>query len=143
MRTAPLSAALLMACLSAGCVHGAFTKAAAIEVPSRAPTCGLDVVFEGPPPHPYVVLGDIWANWTAPGLFALGNGDVITMRRTTEQACAMGAHGLMNVVVIDRRSLGRGHWRSTAVTTVAFVYVDESGRPLPAPNRTRILTDHF
>ena len=50
----------------------------------------------------------------------------------------MGAHGLMNVLVIRPTPRGRG-WKSTAATGVAFVYVNDSGRPLTPPERTRIL----
>ena len=134
-----LSAILLVACLTAGCVHTGATKTAAVEVPARAPTCGLDVVFQGQPPHPYVVLGEIDTTWSAPRLFAVGDSDVATMRRLTEQACAMGAHGLMNVVIARRRTLGRGGWNSTSGTTEAFLYVDQTGRPLAPPERTRIV----
>jgi hypothetical protein len=98
----------------------------------------LDVVFDGPPPSRYVVVGDIWTNWTAPRPLALGDSDVATMRRLTEQACAIGAHGLMNVLVIRRTPRARG-WKSTVGTGVAFVYVNDSGRPRTAPDRTRII----
>ena len=134
-----MPAALLMACLAAGCTHTGFVRTtAAVGVPARSPNCALDVVFDGPPPSRYVVLGDIWTNWTAPRPLALGDSDVATMRRLTQQACAMGAHGLMNVLVIRRTPQGRG-WKSTAATGEVFVYVDDSGRPLTPPDRTRIL----
>lgn len=139
MNSHRLATAIVMSCLTAGCVHTGATKTTAIEVPARSPSCGLDVVFQGQPPHPYVVLGEVDTNWTAPPLFAVGDSDVATMRRLTDRACAMGAHGLMNIVVARRQGFGRKSWKSTSVTTEAFLYVDESGRPLAPPNRTRII----
>src|SRR6516162_2673112 len=90
-------ATLVMGFAAAGCVHSGFARMAAVEVPARSPGCRLDVVFEGPPPAPYLELGEVISETTVPAAFAIGQNDAVTMRRVMAQACAIGAHGLMNI----------------------------------------------
>jgi len=119
----------------AGCVHTHFTRTTGLVVPARAPHCHLDVVFQGAPSDPYVVLGGVATNSSAPALLVFGETDVAAMRRLTEQACTVGAQGLMNVALNTQLVwAGRGRWKSTAGTAWAFIYVDPLGRPL-APHQ--------
>ncbi|HEY4392666.1 MAG TPA: hypothetical protein VGP64_01325 [Polyangia bacterium] len=131
-------ASILLAVWAAGCVQTRFTRTTGLVVPARSPGCYLDVVFEGPPPYPYVVLGQITTDSTAPLLFAIGESSLTAMQRMMERACAVGAHGLMYVVANSELvPVGKGYWKSTTGGGVAFVSVDPSGRPLPAPNDPR------
>jgi hypothetical protein len=131
-------ATLVMGFAAAGCVHSGFARMAAVEVPARSPGCRLDVVFEGPPPAPYLELGEVISETTVPAAFAIGQNDAVTMRRVMAQACAIGAHGLMNIAAsTERVGVGRGRWMNTRGSALAFVYVDASGRPLPPPDGPR------
>jgi len=134
MRKTALLAAMALGVAAAGCVHSSVTRTATVAVPARAADCHLDVLFQGPPSRPYVVLGQVTTDSELPALFALGENDIITIRRLEEQACAAGAHGLMSVITSsDLLWAGRGQWRSTMGGALTFVYVDGAGRPLPAP----------
>jgi hypothetical protein len=118
----------------AGCVHTGFTRTTAMVVRARAPGCYLDLVSPGPPRKPYVELGQIATDSRSPRvLYGLGENNVSDLRRMMNQACAIGAHGLMYLSVNSHHTgLAKG-WDSTTGTAVAFVYVDRSGRPLPPP----------
>ena len=135
MTTTILLPILVMGTETAGCVHSDFLKTTGTVVPVRSSDCYLDMVFQGSPPYPYIVLGEVTTNSTAPGPFAIGENNVVAMRRMIERACAGGAHGLMNVDVNSQRvRVGKGYWKSTTASAIAFIYVDASGRPLPAPS---------
>jgi hypothetical protein len=122
---------LVLGLAVAGCVHTGFTRTSGIVLPARSPDCYLDVL-QGPPPYPYVVFGEVTTHSTAPTLLAIGDNNVSAIRRLTEQACTVGAHGLMAVSVDSRRvRVGKGYWSSTTWGAMTFVYVDPSGRPLP------------
>ncbi len=133
MTRARLLATLVMGCATAGCVvHTGFTKATSTAVPSRSPDCRLEVRFQGTPRDRYAVLGLVTTDGLAPGLFALGQSDVASVRRMSQEACEVGADGLMNVAVTTRFIwTGRGYWKHTTGEALAFIYVDASGRPLP------------
>jgi hypothetical protein len=89
---------------------------------------------EGPPPSPYAVVGAVATVSTKPRLFAIGENTDVAVRRIMEQACAIGAHGLMNVVATSELvRVRKGYRWSTTGSAVAFIYVDPSGRPLPPP----------
>jgi hypothetical protein len=104
-------------------------------VAARPPDCYLDVVFQGEPTRPYVALGAVATDSTGPQLFTIGENNVVAVRRVVEQACALGAHGLMNLAANTQYvPVGKGNWKSTTASAVAFVYVDASGRPLPPPD---------
>jgi hypothetical protein len=125
---------MVMACTATGCVHTSFTRTADIVVPARAPGCYLETAFERPPPHPFVVLGQVTTTSEAPIIFAFGENSFVAMRRVMEQACAVGAHGLMHVGTDTQLiRVGKGYWKRTWGNAVVFVYVDPSGRPLPPP----------
>jgi len=134
MTAASLLATVVMGCAVAGCVHTGFARTTGLAVPARAPGCSLDIVFQGPPPYPYVVIGQVMTNASGPEILAIGQNDVVAMRRVTEAACAAGAHGLMNIATSSERvRVGKGHWKTTRGAAMAFVYVDAFGRPLSAP----------
>jgi hypothetical protein len=127
-------ATIVLGCAAAGCVHTGFAGTTAVVVPARSPDCHLDVFFEGAPPAPYAVLGGVATVSTKPRLFAIGESSVVAVRRLMEQACAVGAHGLMNVAAQSELvRVRKGYRQSTTGSAVAFVYVDPSGRPLPPP----------
>ena len=126
--------------LAGGCVHTGFTPTTGLNLPPRAQTCYLDMIFQGAPPYPYVVIGQITTDSTAPGLFALGENNDVAVQRMKEQACLVGAHGLMQVGANSQGSwTNNGYSKSTSGGAVAFVYVDPAGRPLPPPNAPRIV----
>ena len=130
----------VMAFAPFGCVHTAFTPTTRLALAARPPDCYLDVIVEGRPPFPYVVLGQISTDSTAPGLFALGESNDVAIRRMKEQACAVGAHGLLNVGANSQGVwTGNGYSKSTTGGAVAFIYVDPAGRPLPPPNAPRTI----
>jgi hypothetical protein len=124
--------------LSAGCVHNGFVPSTAMQIPSRPEGCYLDMIFEPAPPFPYVILGKVTTDSTAPGLWALGEGNDVAMERLRDEACRVGAHGLMQA---GSQSVGvwnnNGYSKSTTGEALAFVYVDAAGRPLPPPNGPR------
>jgi hypothetical protein len=131
-----LLATIVLGCLGAGCVHTGFARTTALVVPARSPDCHLDMFFfsEGPPPVPYAVLGAVATVSTKPRLFAIGENTVVAVRRMMEQACVVGAHGLMNVAAQSELiRVRKGYRKTTMGSAVAFVYVDPSGRPLPPP----------
>jgi len=121
--------------IGAGCVQTGFVPTTTLRLPSRPEGCYLDMIFHGEPPYPYVVIGSVTTDSTAPGLFAIGEGNEVAIQRTQQQACFVGAHGLLQV---DSQSHGvwtqNGYSKSTTGAAVAFVYVDEAGRPLPPPS---------
>lgn len=124
--------------LGAGCVHNGFTPATTMRVPARPEGCYLDMVFQGVPLYPYVVLGQVTTDSTAPGLFALGENNDAAMERLQAEACAVGAHGLMQAGAASQGTwTNDGYSRSTTGSAVAFVYVDDAGRPLPPPSAAR------
>lgn len=56
------------------------------------------------------------------------------MERLQEEACRVGAHGLLQVGAESQGTwTGNGYSKSTTGAAVAFVYVDTNGRPLPPP----------
>ncbi len=129
-----LASVLLAAASAAGCVHTRFTRTTGLVVPARAPGCHLDMTFRGPPPRPYVVLGQVATDSTTRSLLVIDENEVAAVRRLMEQACAVGAHGLMDVATDSQHVwTGKGYWNTTIGAAVAFVYVDASGRPLPPP----------
>jgi hypothetical protein len=133
-----LLATMVMGLAAAGCVHTGFTSATGIVVPPRSAGCYLDVVFVGPPPYAYAVLGEVTTSSLGPRLFTISDNNVVAIRRMTEEACAVGAHGLMNVVADSQLvGFGKGRWKSTNGGAVAFIQVDAYGRPLPPPNGPR------
>ncbi|HET9624245.1 MAG TPA: hypothetical protein VFP84_22885, partial [Kofleriaceae bacterium] len=126
--------------LGAGCVHNGFTPATAMRLPARPEGCYLDMVFQGEPPDAYVVLGQVTTDSTAPGLFAIGENNDAAMTRMQAQACEVGAHGLMRAGSATHGEwTNNGYSRSTTGSAVAFVYVDEAGRPLPPPTGPRVV----
>lgn len=125
---------------ASGCVHTAFTPTTRLALAARPPDCYLDLILQGRPPFPYVVLGQITTDSTAPGLFALGESNDVAIKRMTKQACAVGAHGLLNVGANSQGVwTGNGYSKSTTGGAVAFIYVDPAGRPLPPPNEPRTI----
>ncbi len=125
---------------ASGCIHTGFTPTTGVAFPPRAEDCYLDMIFQGQPPYPYVVIGQISTDSTAPDLFALGESNDVAVRRMKEQACLVGAHGLMQVGANSQGSwTSNGYSKSTSGGAVAFVYVDPTGRPLPPPYAPRVL----
>jgi hypothetical protein len=140
VRTIPFLAAALASCALAGCVHTGFTPTTGLYLPPRADNCYLDMIFQGPPPYPYVVIGQVQTDSTAPGLFALGESNDVAVQRMKGEACRRGAHGLLQVAANSQGVwTGNGYSKSTSGGAVAFVYVDPVGRPLPPPNAPRIV----
>jgi hypothetical protein len=138
LKTALLST--LFAFASGACVHTGFTPTTGLALQARPGNCYLDMIFQGVPPYPYVVIGQISTDSTAPGLFALGESNDVAVERMKEQACLVGAHGLLQVGANSQGSwTGNGYSKSTSGGAVAFVYVDPQGRPLAAPNAPRVL----
>jgi hypothetical protein len=134
MTRALLLASMVMGCAVAGCVHTDFSRTTSLVVPGRSPDCRLDLVVQGTPSYPYAVLGLVRTESAAPPLFAIGEDDFAAAQRVKRQACAAGAHGLMNVFANSELvRFGKGRWKSTTASALAFVYVDAVGRPLPAP----------
>ena len=133
--------AMVMACAAAcGCVHTDFANTSGVVVPARSADCHLDVFFRAPPPYPYVVLGLVSTNSMAPPVFAIGETDITVIRRMMEEACTIGAQGLMNVTAYSEPvRVGKGHWKSSNGSALAFVYVDPSGRRVPPPNVPRLV----
>jgi len=125
---------VLSVALGAGCVHNGFTPATTMRLPPRPEGCYLDLVFQGEPLYPYVVLGRVSTDSTAAGLGALGETNEAAMERLQAEACEVGAHGLMQAGAASQGTwTGNGYSRSTTGSAVAFVYVDQAGRPLPPP----------
>jgi hypothetical protein len=124
----------LLAFAASGCAHTGFDRTTSMAVPARSPDCHLDMYFQGPPPYPYVVIGAVATVSTKPRLLAVGENTVVAIRRMREQACAVGAHGLMSVAANSELiRVRKGYRKSTTGSAVAFIYVDASGRPLPPP----------
>jgi len=127
--------ALLACWASFGCVHTGFVSTSDLRPPTRPEHCALDVVLDGRRARPYVVIGRVSADSTAPGLFALGENQDAVMRRLEAKACAEGAHVIFNVRAATSGSWGHhGFSRSTTGSALAAVYVDEDGYSL-APRR--------
>jgi hypothetical protein len=126
--------ALLACSASFGCVHTGFLSTSDLRPPTRPEHCALDVVLDGCPTWPYVVIGRVSVDSTAPGLFALRENQDAVLRRLEARACAEGAH-----VIFDVQAATSGSWdddgfsRSTTGSALAAVYVDEDGYPLPPP----------
>jgi hypothetical protein len=122
----------------AGCVHTGVKNTTGMVLPARSSDCHLEIVFNGPPKRPYVVLGPVWTASSSPQvLYGFRDSNADPIQRMIDQACVAGAHGLMSAAVATDRPLGKG-WRSTNASAVAFVYVDASGRVLPAPHGPRV-----
>ena len=122
----------------AGCVHTDLTKTTGMVIPARSSDCHLEIVFNGPPKRPYVVVAPVWTASSSPQvLYGLRDNNAYPIQQMIDQACVAGAHGLMSVVVETYRPPGKG-WRSTKASAVAFVYVDGSGRVLPPPHGPRV-----
>lgn len=140
MKIPSLLLLLGVAANTAACVHTGFTPTTGLALPARPPNCYLDQIFQGIPPYPYIVIGKISTDSTAGGLFAIGEDNNKAIKRMREQACQVGAHGLLNM---DANSHGSwtsdGYSKSTTGGAVAFVYVDQAGRPLPPPNAPAVL----
>lgn len=117
-----------------GCVHTGFVPTSDLYPPPRPEHCALDVVLDGRPAQPYVVIGRVSVDGVAPSLFALGENQTAVLRRLEAKACAVGAH-----VIFDVNAETSGKWdddglsRSTTGSALAAVYVDEDGYPLPPP----------
>ena len=143
MRTRVARRALLLVfgvVLSSGCVHNAFTPTTTMKLAARPEGCYLDMIFQGEPPFPYVVIGRVTTDSTAPGLWALGENNEAAMERLQEEACRVGAHGLLQVGAQSQGTwTGDGYSKSTTGAAVAFVYVDVNGRPLPPPNGPHLM----
>jgi hypothetical protein len=126
--------------LGSGCVHNAFTPATTMKLSARPEGCYLDMIFHGVPPFSYVVIGRVTTDSTAPGLWALGENNEVAMERLQEEACRVGAHGLLQVGAQSEGVWnGNGYSKSTTGAAVAFVYVDPYGRPLPPPTGPKLL----
>lgn len=122
----------------AGCLHTDFTNKTDMVLAARPSDCHVEIVFDGPPKRPYVVLGPVWTSSSSPQLlYGLRDSDAEPIQRLIDQACLAGAHGLMSVAVHTDRPIGKG-WRHTNASAVAFVYVDPSGRVLPPPDGPRV-----
>jgi hypothetical protein len=135
MSPSRLLLALLLSSALAGCVHTTFAATTTAKVPARAPNCPLEMVFDGRPRHPYLVLGSVGTDATERTLwFTRSQGDGRAVERLMATACASGADGLMSIVVAGQNGWGLApRWRTTEASAVAFVYVDASGRPLRQP----------
>lgn len=126
--------ALLASWALSGCVHTGFVPTSDLLPPPRPEHCALDVVLDGRPVQPYVVIGRVSVDSTAPSLFALGESQTAVLRRLEAKACAVGAH-----VIFDVNAATSGKWdddgfsRSSTGSALAAVYVDENGYPLPPP----------
>jgi hypothetical protein len=122
------------------CVHTGFTPTTGLQLAARPENCYLDMIFQGAPPYPYVVIGQISTDSTAPGLWALGESNDVAVSRMKEEACRVGAHGLMQVGANSQGVwTGNGYSKSTSGGAVAFIYVDPAGHPLPPPNAPRVV----
>jgi hypothetical protein len=132
--------AVAAAALSSACIHTGFTPTTGLYLPPRAENCYLDMIFQGPPPYPHIIIGHVETDSTAPGLFAIGENNDVAVQRMKEEACRRGAHGLMNVGANSQGTwTNNGYSRSTSGGAVAFVYVDPTGRPLPPPNAPSVV----
>jgi hypothetical protein len=139
MTRAGVSLAVLTGLAVAGCVHTDFTRTAAVALPPRSPDCHLEIVFDGPPRRPYVVLGQVWTDSSSPQvLYGRFDTNAAPVQRIIQQACVAGAHGLMSVTVQTHRPWGGKGWKRTQAAAVAFAYVDGSGRVLPPPSGPRV-----
>lgn len=122
------------------CVHNAFLPTTTLRMPPRAEGCYLDIILQGEPPFPYVVIGRVTTDSTAPGLFALGENNEVAMERLRNEACQAGAHGLLHAGAESQGTwTGNGYSKSTTGAAVVFVYVDAAGNPLPPPTGPRLV----
>ena len=120
--------------LGAACVNSAFTPSTTLRLQARPEGCYLDMIFQGAPPFPYVVIGRVTTDSSAPGLFALGENNEAAVQRLQDEACRVGAHGLLQLGAASQGSWTNGGYsRSTTGAAVAFVYVDAQGRPQGPP----------
>src|ERR1043165_1152788 len=128
MRVTRARHALLLAAgvaLGSACVNSAFTPATTMKLSERPEGCYLDMIFHGVPPFPYVVIGRVTTDSTAPGVWALGEDNEAAMERLKAEACSVGAHGLLQVEAQSEGSwTHNGYSKSTTGAAVAFVYVD-------------------
>src|SRR5262249_45024015 len=97
MKASHAWAGLALALLGAACVNTSFMPTTTLALPARAENCHLDIILDGLPPAPYAVIGRISTDSTAPGMFALGESNQAATDRLREEACRVGAHGLLNV----------------------------------------------
>lgn len=135
-----LSSMVLLGLAVSACVHTGFTPTTGLYLPPRGEGCFLDMIFQGPPPYPYVIIGQVQTDSTSPGLFALGESNEKAVERMKEEACRRGAHGLMQMGANSQGVwTGNGYSKSTSGNAVAFVYVDPAGRPLAPPGAPRIV----
>jgi hypothetical protein len=135
-----ITASLCVMASTIGCVNTGFTPTTGMKLPPRPYDCYVDMILQGSPPYPYVVIGQITTDSTAPGVFGLGEGNDAALQRMREKACRVGAHGLMQVGANSQGTwTGNGYSKSTSGGAVAFVYVDPWGRPLPPPNAPRLV----
>jgi hypothetical protein len=133
--------ALVVGVALAGCIHSGFTPTTGLELPPRPEGCYLDLIFQGPPPYAYVVIGQVHTESTAPGVFALGENNEVAVERLKAEACRQGAHGIMQVGAASQGIYTRqgGYSKSTSGDAVAFIYVDSTGRPLPPPTAPHVV----
>jgi len=129
-----LSLAALLAVALVGCVTTGFTRTSNVFVPPRGPGCYVDVVLTPQPAYPYIILGRATTEGTAPGLFALGEGETVAMQRLKDEACAAGGHFIMNADTGSNAQWTRdGFSRSSRGAAVVGIYVTPQGQPLPPP----------
>jgi hypothetical protein len=119
----------------AGCIHTGFVRTSPIRTRPRPANCYLDIILDGTtPPFPYVTIGRVSTDGTAPGVFALVETEDEALDRMREEACLAGGHFLMS-----SQTGSQGQWtpdgfsRSTRGTAVVGIYVQPDGTPLPPP----------
>jgi hypothetical protein len=125
----------LLACWSLpGCAYTGFFSTSDLRPPARPEDCALDVVLDGRPRQPYVVIGRVSADSAAPGLFGLGETQEAVVGRIKAKACTVGAHVIFAVTAATNgRMSDDGYSTSTTGSALAAVYVDENGHPMPPP----------
>lgn len=135
-RTAhPATAAALLAVALAGCVTTGFTRTASVNSPPRPPGCYVEVVLTPQPLYPYVIIGRVTAEGTAPGIWGMvGENESVALQRLRDEACAAGGHFIMNPDTGSNASWNRdGFSRSSRGAAVVGVYVTPQGQVLPPP----------
>ncbi len=138
LRTAGPALAPLLALALAGCVHTDFVRTGSLVVPPRPAGCYVELVLTPQPLYPYVILGRLTTEGSAPGLFGLGETETVALQRLRDEACALGGHFLMSP---DTGSQTNWSWgrhggdfsRSSRGAAVVGVYVTPQGQPLPPP----------
>jgi hypothetical protein len=120
--------------------HTGFTPTTGWVLPARPETCYLDLIFQGSPPYPYVIIGQVSMDSNRPMFFQPGGPQGIAIERMKRQACLQGAHGLLAPSTQGGTSpYGNNQGNRTTASAVAFVYVDPAGRPLPPPLHPTVL----